>query len=88
MFITTVVPDCTSLPVFREFLAVTKLTCSKINLINQNRENIKKNDLVAVNMNNTRTIQININLCKTTHARQLNNRSNHWITIVRIKRNI
>jgi hypothetical protein len=68
-------------------LPVTKLTCTKINLINQNRENTK-NDLIVVNMNNTSTTQIKINSCRTTQARQPNNRSKHWITIVRNKRKI
>jgi hypothetical protein len=44
---------------------VTKLIDSKINLINQNRENTK-NDLVAVNMNNTSTTQIKTNSGRTT----------------------
>jgi hypothetical protein len=66
---------------------VTKLTCTKINLINQNRENTK-NNLIAVNMNNTSTTQIKINSCRTIQARQPNNRSKHWITIARNKRKI
>jgi hypothetical protein len=66
---------------------VTKLTGTKINLINHNRENTK-NNLIAVNMNNTSTTQIKINSCRTTQVRQPNNRSKHWIIIARNKRNI
>jgi hypothetical protein len=39
-------------------------------------------------MNNISTTQIKINSCRTIQARQLNNRSKHWITIVRNKRKI
>jgi hypothetical protein len=65
-------------------MSVIKLTCTKINLINQNRESTK-NELITVNMNNTSTTQIKINPCRTTHARQPNSRSKHWITIGRNK---
>jgi hypothetical protein len=66
---------------------VTKLLGTKINLINQNIENVK-NDLVSVNMNNTSITQIMINSYKTTYARQPNKRSDHWIIIARIKNKI
>jgi hypothetical protein len=66
---------------------VTKLTSTNINLINHNRENTK-NDLIVVNLNNNSTTQIKIKSCRTTQARQANNRSNHWITITRNKRKI
>jgi hypothetical protein len=56
------------------------LTGLKINLINQNRENTYE-DLIVVNLNNTRTTQIKINSCRTTQPRQPNNRSKHWITL-------
>jgi hypothetical protein len=39
-------------------------------------------------MNNTSITQIKINSCRTTQARQTNNRYKHWITIVRNKRKI
>jgi hypothetical protein len=55
----------------QSILRVTKLIDSKINLINQNRENTK-NDLVAVNMNNASTTHIKINSYNTTQARQQN----------------
>jgi hypothetical protein len=64
---------------------VKKLTGTKINLINQNRENIK-NDLIVVNMNNKSTTQIKINSCRTTLVRQPNNKSKHWVTIARNRR--
>jgi hypothetical protein len=55
---------------------VTKLTSPKINLMNQNKENTK-NGLVAVNKNNTSTTHIKTELCRTTQAREPNNRSKH-----------